>query len=244
MITAAGTVNVARFQMVQRNQTTPTLDLRCDYAVVVNRQNESVVIKTLNLTGTQNQQPLLHAETTSPLTIAWGKADNAVGEAALNLAITGLNLADWKALRKFPPCLVLSTTDEMAVRQEEIFGPILPVIPYDRTDEAIAYVNSRDRPLALYWFGTDARARDRILHETVAGGVTINDCLLHIAQEHQPFGGVGASGMGAYHGEWGFRTFSKEKPVFYRAHLSGTETLRPPYGPRFNRILALLRRLI
>ena len=154
------------------------------------------------------------------------------------------DISGWKALRKFPPCLVLSTTDEMQVRQEEIFGPILPVIPYDQADEAIAYVNSRDRPLALYWFGTAREPRDRILRETISGGVTINDCLLHIAQEHQPFGGVGASGMGAYHGEWGFRTFSKEKPVFYRPRLSATALLQPPYGWIFERVLALLRWLI
>ncbi len=154
------------------------------------------------------------------------------------------DISDWKALRKFPPCLVLSTTDEMRVRLEEIFGPILPVIPYDQADEAIAYVNSRDRPLALYWFGTVREARDRILRETISGGVTINDCLLHIAQEHQPFGGVGASGMGAYHGEWGFRRFSKEKPVFYRPRVSATALLQPPYGWIFERVLALLRWLI
>jgi coniferyl-aldehyde dehydrogenase len=154
------------------------------------------------------------------------------------------DISGWKALKKLPPCLVLSTTDEMQVRQEEIFGPILPVIPYDQADEAIAYVNSRDRPLALYWFGTAREARDRILRETISGGVTINDCLLHIAQEHQPFGGVGASGMGAYHGEWGFRTFSKEKPVFYRPRVSATALLQPPYGWIFERVLVLLRWLI
>lgn len=153
-------------------------------------------------------------------------------------------ISAWKALRKFPPCLVLSTTDEMRVRQEEIFGPILPVIPYDQADEAIAHVNGRDRPLALYWFGADRHARDRILRETISGGVTINDCLLHLAQEHQPFGGVGASGMGAYHGEWGFRTFSKEKPVFNRGRVSATVLLQPPYGRTFDRALALLRRLL
>jgi coniferyl-aldehyde dehydrogenase len=149
-------------------------------------------------------------------------------------------LAQWKALRKFPPCLVLSPTDEMLVGREEIFGPILPVFVCDSAEEAIAFVNARERPLALYWFGTDTRARDRVLHETVSGGVTINDCLLHLAQEHQPFGGVGASGMGAYHGEWGFRTFSKEKPVFYRRRLSMTVLTQPPYRKTFDRVLAAL----
>jgi coniferyl-aldehyde dehydrogenase len=153
-------------------------------------------------------------------------------------------LSEGRPLRKFPPCLALTTSDEMLLRQEEIFGPILPVIPYKRTDQAIEHVNARDRPLALYWFGTAPDARERVLRETVSGGVTINDCLLHIAQEHQPFGGVGASGMGAYHGEWGYRRFSKEKPVFTRGRLSGTALLEPPYGRRFDGVLALLRRLI
>jgi coniferyl-aldehyde dehydrogenase len=153
-------------------------------------------------------------------------------------------LSAWKRVRKFPPCLVLGTTDEMAVSREEIFGPILPVVSYDDTEQAIAYVNARDRPLALYWFGSDAQARDAVLRRTVAGGVTVNDCLLHIAQEHQPFGGVGPSGSGAYHGEWGFRTFSALKPVFYRPRLSGTALLQPPYGETFRRVVALVRRVI
>jgi coniferyl-aldehyde dehydrogenase len=147
----------------------------------------------------------------------------------------------WKAARKLPPCLILATSDDMLVRREEIFGPILPVIPYERAEEAIAFVNDHDRPLALYWFGTDRDARRQILHRTVSGGVTINDCLLHIAQEHQPFGGVGASGTGSYHGEWGFRRFSKEKPIFYRSRLSPLGLLLPPYGRTFDRLMALLR---
>jgi coniferyl-aldehyde dehydrogenase len=147
----------------------------------------------------------------------------------------------WKAARKLPPCLILATSDDMLIRREEIFGPILPVIPYERAEEAIAFVNDRDRPLALYWFGTDRNARQQVLRHTVSGGVTINDCLLHIAQENQPFGGVGASGTGSYHGEWGFRTFSKEKPVFYRPRVSPLGLLLPPYGRTFDRLMALLR---
>ena len=148
---------------------------------------------------------------------------------------------DWKLRRKFPPCLVLSPTNEMLVGQEEIFGPILPVFAYDKTDEAIAFVNERDRPLALYWFGADVKTRDRILHETVSGGVTINDCLLHFVQENQPFGGIGSSGMGSYHGEWGFRTFSKEKPVYFRPRLTGAVLTQPPYRKVFERAIAALR---
>jgi coniferyl-aldehyde dehydrogenase len=150
------------------------------------------------------------------------------------------HLAQWRAVRKFPPSLVLSPSDHMLVSREEIFGPILPVFAYDSADDAIAFVNARERPLALYWFGTDVTARDQILRETVSGGVTINDCLLHLAQESQPFGGVGASGTGAYHGEWGFRTFSKQKPVFLRRRLSMTGLTRPPYRKAFDRVLAAL----
>jgi coniferyl-aldehyde dehydrogenase len=88
-------------------------------------------------------------------------------------------------------------------------------------------VNQGDRPLALYWFGRSVANRDRVLRETISGGVTVNDCLWHLAQEEQPFGGVGPSGTGAYHGEWGFRTFSKEKPVFYQARLNGSRFFIP-----------------
>ena len=144
---------------------------------------------------------------------------------------------------RMPPVLVLDANDGMDLMKEEIFGPLLPVIAYGSVDEAIAYVNRHDRPLALYWFGEDAASRDRVLARTVSGGVTVNDCLWHFAQEDLPFGGVGASGMGAYHGEAGFRTFSKDKPVFYQARRNGMFLMRPPYGRVFERMVALLRRM-
>ena len=143
--------------------------------------------------------------------------------------------------RKLAPAIVLNADPDARLMQEEIFGPILPIVEYGDVGDAISYVNDRDRPLALYWFGTDAAARRRVLRETVAGGVTVNDCLMHIAQEDQPFGGVGASGMGAYHGEWGFRTFSKEKPIFVQSPLSAGGMLRPPYGAAFEQVLRLFR---
>ena len=147
------------------------------------------------------------------------------------------------AARKQPPMLVLGVTPEMKLMQEEIFGPILPVMAYERIDEAIAYINRHDRPLALYWFGSDAANRDQVLSQTISGGVTLNDCIWHIAQEDQPFGGVGASGCGSYHGEWGFRTFSKEKPVFAQPRLNGMFLMYPPFGKTFERMLALLKRI-
>lgn len=145
--------------------------------------------------------------------------------------------------RKQPPVLVLGATPEMKLMQEEIFGPILPVLGYERIEEAIAYINRHDRPLALYWFGSDGANRDKVLNQTISGGVTLNDCIWHIAQEDQPFGGVGASGSGSYHGEWGFRTFSKEKPVFIQPRLNGMFLMYPPFGKTFERMLALLRRI-
>ncbi|MGO9432302.1 aldehyde dehydrogenase family protein, partial [Rhodoblastus sp.] len=146
--------------------------------------------------------------------------------------------------RRMAPTIVLGATPEMAIMQEEIFGPLLPILPYDTLDEALAFVNARERPLALYGFGDDARFRERILSETISGGVTLNDCLLHYAQEEQPFGGVGASGIGAYHGEWGFRAFSKEKPVFVQSRLNAIPLLLPPFGKMFERMAGFMRRMI
>ncbi|MGT2491560.1 aldehyde dehydrogenase family protein [Cupriavidus basilensis] len=105
--------------------------------------------------------------------------------------------------------------------QEEIFGPVLPLVAYRTLDEAMDYINARPRPLALYLFEKDRGAIDRVMAQTVAGGVSINETLLHIAQEDLPFGGVGPSGMGAYHGEAGFETFSKLKPIFRQSRLNG-----------------------
>jgi coniferyl-aldehyde dehydrogenase len=149
--------------------------------------------------------------------------------------------AAWKAMRKFPPTIVVGATEAMTIMQEEIFGPLLPVIGYRDAKEPIAYVNRHDRPLALYWFGKDTAARDAVLSRTVSGGVTVNDCLFHFTQINQPMGGVGASGTGAYHGEWGFNTLSKLKPVFYRSALNRLADLYPPYGGKIARLEKMLR---
>lgn len=143
---------------------------------------------------------------------------------------------------KMAPHLVFDARDSMRVMREEIFGPILPLVAYRTLGEAIAFVNARPRPLALYVFDHDRGAIDRVLAETVSGGVTVNETLLHIAQEELPFGGVGASGMGAYHGRAGFETFSKAKAVFFQSRLNALKLFRPPYGARFERLLKLLAR--
>jgi coniferyl-aldehyde dehydrogenase len=142
--------------------------------------------------------------------------------------------------RLLPPQLLSEVSDSMDVMREEIFGPLLPLVPYDTLDEAIAYVAARAHPLALYLFEHDQGRIDRVLARTQAGGVSVNDTLYHIAQHDLPFGGVGASGMGGYHGEAGFRTFSHMKPVFRQARFNGAGLLNPPYGARFGRMLKLL----
>jgi acyl-CoA reductase-like NAD-dependent aldehyde dehydrogenase len=142
--------------------------------------------------------------------------------------------------RKFPPTLVLDPTDEMLCMQEEIFGPVLPVVTYRTLDEAIGYVNDRPRPLALYYFGHKRADIDRVLDETVSGGVGVNETLMHFAQEDLPFGGIGPSGMGHYHAREGFLALSKPKAVFHQARLNTTGFLRPPYGKLADRLLRLL----
>jgi coniferyl-aldehyde dehydrogenase len=141
------------------------------------------------------------------------------------------------ATRKIAPTLILDASEAAAVAHEEIFGPLFPLVGHDGVDDAIRYVNERPRPLALYWFGSSSANRDRVLHETRAGGVTVNGCLTHFAQEAQPFGGVGESGYGTYHGEHGFRTFSKDKPVYYQSRLGLLPMLLPPYGRRLDLVL-------
>lgn len=148
------------------------------------------------------------------------------------------------ASRQMPPVLVFDAPANCKLLQEEIFGPILPVLPYDSLDQALAYINARPRPLALYWFGTNTRARQRVLTGTVSGGVTINDTLMHIAHENLPFGGVGESGWGSYHGEAGFLRLTQAKPVLLSSKWARGDLFYPPYGARFDRIMALVKRLL
>ncbi|MEO7066195.1 MAG: coniferyl aldehyde dehydrogenase, partial [Rhodanobacter sp.] len=146
------------------------------------------------------------------------------------------------ARRLLPPQALSNVADNMPVMQEEIFGPLLPLVPYDTLDEAIAYISARPHPLSLYVFERDNALIKRVLNNTIAGGISVNDTLYHIAQHGLPFGGVGASGMGGYHGEAGFRTFSHMKPVFHQSRLNSAWLLNPPYGARFRRVLDLLLR--
>ena len=141
--------------------------------------------------------------------------------------------------RKIAPTLIIEPTDDMKVMQEEIFGPVLPVKTYEAVDEAIAYVNAHDRPLGLYYFGDDAAEQEKVLTGTTSGGVTVNDVVFHVAQEDLPFGGVGPSGMGSYHGLDGFKEFSHRKAVYsqLKRDIGPLVQMRPPYGAGFRKYL-------
>lgn len=142
--------------------------------------------------------------------------------------------------RLMPPTLVFDAPVDSALMREEIFGPVLPVIPAPSLDEALAFVNARPRPLALYYFDDDRARQDRVLARTMSGGVTFNDCMFHVGQLNLPFGGVGASGTGEYHGFDGFARFSKKRPVMVQPRLATTGLVRPPWGARNRLIGAML----
>lgn len=138
---------------------------------------------------------------------------------------------------KLPPTLILGATPQMTVMEEEIFGPLLPVLGYDTTDEVIAFVNARPRPLATYYFGAEDETCRRYLDRTRSGGACINDVLVHVANERLPFGGIGDSGMGYYHGRAGFETFSHPRAIARSGRFSPTRLMAPPYGPRMRKLL-------
>ncbi|MBN3791962.1 coniferyl aldehyde dehydrogenase [Burkholderia sp. Ac-20353] len=147
------------------------------------------------------------------------------------------------ARRIMPPHAVLNVNDEMEIMQREIFGPLLPIRTYRNEAEVIEYIGSRPRPLALYLYSNDARLQEFYLNNTISGGVTINDGLLHAGMHSLPFGGTGQSGMGHYHGREGFLTFSKLRPVFKQSPWRSIDMLMPPYAGKATRILDFMMRL-
>jgi coniferyl-aldehyde dehydrogenase len=131
--------------------------------------------------------------------------------------------------RKLAPTLIVEPGDELALMREEIFGPMLPIKTYSRIDEAIDYVNRHPRPLALYYFSSNQKERSEVLQRTISGGASVNETLMHALVEELPFGGIGVSGMGAYHGESGFQTFSHRKSVLQQSGFNLLWMLRPPF---------------
>ena len=145
-----------------------------------------------------------------------------------------------RATRKIAPHIVLDAPADSLLMQREIFGPILPLVAYDKLEQVIAQINAGPRPLALYPFSHNARTIDLLIERVMSGGVSVNDALWHVGQHDLPFGGVGASGMGHYHGHEGFETFSKLRPVFTQARWSSLKMLMPPYGRFADRVLGWL----
>ncbi|AUZ48657.1 coniferyl-aldehyde dehydrogenase [Pseudomonas orientalis] len=165
---------------------------------------------------------------------------NAYAKDATDKGATLIALYDQGQARRMPHSLLLNVSDEMTVMQDEIFGPLLPIVPYRGIDEAFAYINRRPRPLALYYFGYNKSEQDRVLHETHSGGVCLNDTLLQVAQDDLPFGGIGPSGMGHYHGREGFLTFSKAKGVLVKQRLNAAKLIYPPYGKSIQTLIQKL----
>ncbi|MEL7546846.1 MAG: coniferyl aldehyde dehydrogenase [Pseudomonadota bacterium] len=156
------------------------------------------------------------------------------GAEVIEINPTGDNFSQ-QPHHKIAPHLILNPSDDMQVMQDEIFGPILPIKTYQETSDAVAYVNANDRPLGLYYFGEDAGERDQVINKTTSGGVTVNDVIFHVAQEELPFGGIGPSGMGAYHGQDGFLEFTHKKAVYSQTGSEMLAMMRPPYTDAFRK---------
>ena len=173
-----------------------------------------------------------------------GLLDDAAGKGARLIPINPAGedpagLADGRMM----PVLILDPTPDMAMMREEIFGPLLPVLGVRDMEEAVDLISAiAPDPLALYWFGRDRNARETVLARTISGGTTLGDVIMHVAQQDLPFGGIGASGMGRYHGRDGFRTFSNQRGVFTQGQGDPTRFLRPPYGARLRRVLNWMAR--
>ena len=146
--------------------------------------------------------------------------------------------------RRVPLTIVTNTTPEMKIMQEEIFGPLLPIVASETLKESLQYVQAQERPLALYWFGEDSEKKDKVLKTSHSGGVCINEAAWHVVQDDLPFGGVGPSGMGAYHGEYGFESFSHLKGVFHQSRFSQGKTLHPPYTVKTHKMMSLMRKIL
>ncbi|HEX5959734.1 MAG TPA: coniferyl aldehyde dehydrogenase [Rhodanobacteraceae bacterium] len=170
---------------------------------------------------------------------AWLDEARVAGATVMPLAEGGVDAA---VRRMLAPSVVLDAPESATLMREEIFGPVLPIVTYREFDAAIDYVNDRPRPLALYVFDDDSARVRRVLDTCIAGTAAVNDCVFQFAQSRLPIGGVGPSGMGAYHGHAGFLAFCKQMPVFRQARWSAAGWLRPPYGARAERLLRFLLR--
>lgn len=200
------------------------------------RQSATGIVARLypSLAGNPGYTRLLRPNSYERLSVAVEEA------AARGASVVRLNPASEPCTpenRVFPPTLVFGAAEDSLLLREEIFGPVLPVLTYGSLDEAIAYVNARPRPLALYYFDNDRSRIRRVVSRTYSGAVCINDAALQFAQYNLPFGGVGQSGMGQYHGVHGFQTFSKEKAIMVQSRWPVTQLLAPPYNRRVRAVI-------
>ncbi|WP_105103000.1 coniferyl aldehyde dehydrogenase [Microbulbifer pacificus] len=173
----------------------------------------------------------------------WQTLDDAVQKGATAIDLTDGQGQRDDPLKKFPAHLLINVSEEMDVMKREIFGPLLPIKTYRNREEVAAYINNGDRPLAIYPFTNDKSLRDFYIDNVMSGGVSVNNAVLHVGQHDIPFGGVGESGMGHYHGYEGFLTFSKLRPVFYQGPLDPLKLLMPPYGKLADKMMKLMLRL-
>lgn len=211
-----------------------------DY-LLVPQALESEVIRQSQAIMAQRFTDILHPDYTSIIDdLSFSRLCDTV-ENAVELGAKVINLIPKSAAdpqqRKFPLQLICQPTDVMTVMQREIFGPLLPIITYKNIQQAVDYINARERPLALYLFSNDKTVQQQVINQTRSGGVTINDVMLHVAQDDLPFGGIGHSGMGHYHGRDGFERLSKLRPITYQAALSTTKYFYAPYSKIGQRLI-------
>ncbi|WNZ57469.1 coniferyl aldehyde dehydrogenase [Microbulbifer sp. MKSA007] len=173
----------------------------------------------------------------------WATLDDAKAKGANAIDLSAGKLDRDNKLRKFPPHILTNVDGEMLAMQREIFGPLLPIITYSKPEEVIDYINARPRPLAIYPYTHDKTLQDLYINKVMSGGVSVNNCVLHVGQHDIPFGGVGESGMGHYHGYEGFLTFSKLRPIFYQGPIDLLKLLRPPYGKLSTRVIDFMLKL-
>ena len=144
---------------------------------------------------------------------------------------------------RYPPHVVLDSNDDMIIMQDEIFGPLLPVKVYNSIDEVILHINQHERPLALYLYTNDKEIEQQVIYNTLSGGMCINDSVFHVVQHDMPFGGIGNSGMGHYHGKEGFIEFSKLRPIFKQGKKGAILAMAPPYGKTFETMYKMMMKL-
>jgi aldehyde dehydrogenase (NAD+) len=214
-----------------------------DYVLAQAAQRDAFVAEvaryvstSLHAGGTLNEADLSQIVNQRNLHRLAGLIDDAVGRGA-RIALGGKVLAS----RRMAPTILVDVPRDAAIMQEEIFGPIMPVLVYENLDDAVNFVNGRDKPLALYVFSRRAAFVDAVLARTSSGGVTVNDVIAHVAEPHLPFGGVGPSGSGSYHGVYSFLAFSHERSVYGQAAENPMEAFgRPPYAGKLEMLTGMI----